>query len=95
MRQVELEETGMNTFATVFEELGRAEGRVEGRTEGQRDVVLRLLNRKVGPLTDMLQARVATLAPEALISLSEVLLDFTGVDDLTAWLDQHGSATGT
>jgi len=85
MRQVELEETGMDTFVTSFEEFGR----VEGRAEGQRDLVLRQLNRKVGPLTEELQARVAALAPERLLTLSEALLDFTNQDDLLLWLDQN------
>lgn len=87
MRQAELEETGMNTFATVFEELARVEER--------QALVLRLLQRKVGPLVEEFRAQVAALSPELLLELSEALLDFTGVDDLTAWLDQHGSATGT
>lgn len=87
MRQAELEETGMNTFATVFEELARVEER--------QALVLRLLQRKVGPLVEELRARVAALSPELLLELSEALLDFAGVADLTAWLDQHGSATGT
>jgi hypothetical protein len=70
-------------FVTSFEEIGRA--------EGQREIVLRLLNRKVGPLTDELQTRVTALSPESLLTLSEALLDFTAQNDLVAWLDQHGS----
>jgi len=92
MRQVELEVTGMDTFVTSFEEIGRAEGRiegrVEGRAEGQRDVVLRLLARKIGPLPDALQARITSLAPDVLLTLSEALLDFVAQADLVAWLDQ-------
>ena len=64
----------MTGFVTSFEEFGRV--------EGQRDLVLRQLNRKVGPLTEELQARVAALAPEG-------LLDFTNQTDLLVWLDQN------
>ena len=91
MRQVEVEELGMETFVTSFEEIGRAEGRVEGRVEERRDLVLRQLNRKIGPLTAELHAQVAALTAEQLLALSEALLDFTGVMDLTAWLDQRPS----
>ncbi|GAB4426116.1 MAG: hypothetical protein OHK0015_06670 [Chloroflexi bacterium OHK40] len=66
---------------TSFEKLGRA--------EGQREIVLRLLNRKVGPLTHELRTRVTALSPEMLLSLSEALLDFTEQADLRAWLDQQ------
>jgi len=65
-------------FVTSFEEFGRVEGQIEER----RAIVLRQLNRKVGPLTEELQARVAALAPEG-------LLDFTNQTDLLVWLDQN------
>jgi len=68
-------------FVTSFEELARAEERLA--------LVLRQLNRKVGPLADELQARVAALAPERLLTLSEALLDFTNQGDLLLWLDQN------
>ena len=71
----------MTGFVTSFEELARAEERLA--------LVMRLLNRKVGPLTEELQARVAALAPERLLTLSEALLDFTNQGDLLLWLDQN------
>ena len=76
----------MTGFVTSFEEIGRV--------EGQRDLVLRQLNRKVGPLTEELQARVAALAPDGLLTLSEALLDFTDQADLIAWLDQQAGPSG-
>jgi hypothetical protein len=81
MRAVEKEVTGMDTFITSFEEFARE--------EGQREIVLRQLNRKVGPLSEALQARVATLTPDALLTLSEALLDFTEQADLVSWLERH------
>lgn len=75
-------------FITSFEEFGRAKGQIEKR----RAMVLRQLNRKVGPLAAELQARVVALHPEGLIALSEALLDFTSLDDLTAWLAAQGTA---
>ncbi|GAB4426111.1 MAG: DUF4351 domain-containing protein [Chloroflexi bacterium OHK40] len=87
MRQVELEVTGMDTFVTSFEEIGRA--------EGQREIVLRQLNRKLGQLPEGLQARVVVLVPEALLALSEALLDFATQSDLSVWLDQQDAGQGT
>jgi hypothetical protein len=89
MRQVEVEETGMDTFVTSFEEIGKALGRVEGRVDERRDIVLRQLDRKIGPLSTELRAQVAALAPEVLLELSDALLDFTSVDQLTDWLQQR------
>jgi hypothetical protein len=85
MRQVEVEETGMDTFVTSFEEIGEARGRIEG----QRELITRLLSRKIGALAPELQAHVIALSPDQLLSLSEVLLDFTSQADLITWLNQH------
>jgi hypothetical protein len=85
LRQVEQEELGMATFVTSFEEIGRA----EGRAEGQRELVGRLLERKVGPLDVAMQQQVATLTPTQLLALSEALLDFTTLEELQAWIEQH------
>jgi hypothetical protein len=49
-----------------------------------------LLERKVGPLDATIQQRVATLAPLQLLALSEALLDFTTLEELQTWLEQHG-----
>jgi len=73
-------------FVTSFEEIGRV--------EGQRDLVLRQLNRKVGPLADELQARVAALAPAVLLTLGDALLDFTNQGVLLVWLDQQAGPSG-
>ena len=76
----------MDTFVISFEEIGRV--------EGQRDLVLRQLNRKVGPLADELQARVAALAPAVLLTLGDALLDFTNQGVLLVWLDQQAGPSG-
>lgn len=86
MRQIELEETGINTFVTSFQEFGRAEGLVEGQAQERRAFVLRLLNHKLGPLVEETQTRIASLSPDLLLTLSEALLDFASVEALAAWL---------
>jgi hypothetical protein len=55
---------------TGVEELARTEGLAQGRVAGSLELIQRQLNRKLGPLTDVLPARVATLEPEALLTCS-------------------------
>jgi predicted transposase YdaD len=61
-------------------------GRIEGRTEERQELILRLLTRKVGPLPEAVQSRVVALPPDVLLDLSEALLDFSSLNDLTDWL---------
>jgi hypothetical protein len=81
LRQIEVEELGMERYVTSFEEIGRA--------EGQRELVLRQLNRKLGILEPELQERIEALDTDSILELSGALLDFTDIADLTTWLDQH------
>ena len=65
---------------------GRARGRGE---EGEAKVTLRLLIRRCGPLNEATTARIQALPLDQLEALAEALLDFTGPDDLAAWLAQR------
>jgi hypothetical protein len=87
LRQVEQEELGMETFVTSFEEIGLAEGLAKGRAEGQIEIIMRQLERKIGPLPTPEQERVVALESAQALALSEALLDFGSLADLTAWLD--------
>ena len=79
-------------------EEGRQEGRLEGRQEGEARgraaeaavVTLRQLNRRCAPISDATTARIKGLPLERLEALAEALLDFSGPDDLAAWLAEHG-----
>jgi len=68
---------------------GKAEGKAEGKALGETTVILRLLNRRCGPLDAATTARIQALPLERLEALAETLLDFSGPGDLTAWLSQH------
>jgi hypothetical protein len=52
-------------------------------------VVIRLLRRRLGELSEMVAARVARLPVEPLELLAEDLLDFTASADLERWLDDR------
>jgi predicted transposase YdaD len=94
--QAELDTWQEETKETVVElmtewevkglEQGRIEGRIEGRTEERQELILRQLTRKVGPLPEAVQSRVVALPPDVLLDLSEALLDFSSLNDLTDWL---------
>lgn len=83
----------LNNVVDTSRQEGRAEGIEEGREaerarllERQRSLVLRLLSRTLDKIPLALQASVGQLSIEQLEALNEALLDFDGVDDLTAWL---------
>jgi hypothetical protein len=66
-------------------EMGRV--RQEGGQDVGTDLLLRQLNRRVGPISSDLQARVKALPIEQLGLLGEALLDFSGLEDLVRWLE--------
>lgn len=80
MKQIEIEEVGM-TLVTSFEEIGR--------DQGQRDLVGRLLTRKLGSLPEDVSARIASLDTDTVLALADALLDFSTLTDLTTWLAQQ------
>jgi predicted transposase YdaD len=82
----------MDEFITRRER-GRSEGlllgRIEGRAESARSVTLKLLQRRLGVISEMLVQRLSALSPEQLEDLSLASLDFVSVADLDAWLERH------
>jgi predicted transposase YdaD len=61
-------------------------GKQEGKQEGEAQLVLRLLTRRLGPLTRSQQQQIATLSVSRLEALAEALLDFQDLEELDAWL---------
>jgi len=74
---------------TRYYQDAKQEGRQEGRQEGQADLILRLLGRKFGVLSEAFRSNIAQLSPTQLESLAEVILDFTNVAELDRWLQEH------
>ncbi len=70
-------------------EEGRQEGKQEGKQEGEKNLILRLLHRRIGEIDLLLIERITGLSIEQLENLGEALLDFSSVADLEAWLTQH------
>jgi predicted transposase YdaD len=61
----------------------------EGRQEGEANLVLRLLNRRIGGIAAELSANIQSLSLENLENLGEALLDFQSVEDLEQWLENE------
>lgn len=93
--ELEEEEKTM-PYVTSWERMGYArgltEGREEGREEGEKKLVIRLLRRKFGEVDEKLLRRVNRLSLDQVEQLSEVLLDFTSLQDFKRWLREFGKA---
>jgi predicted transposase YdaD len=68
-------------------ERGLEQGLEQGRIAGERNLVLKLLNRKLDVVSPELIARVNSLNVERVEALGEALLDFNNMGDLEAWLN--------
>jgi predicted transposase YdaD len=84
-----LEETrAYKELVAKGEAIGRQEGRQEGRQREER-LILRLLQRRIGPVPQAQQTRIAALPIEQLEALGEALLDFADLADLNRWLAER------
>ena len=59
----------------------------EGLQEGEANLVLRLLNRRIGSISPELSPKIRNLDLEQLENLGEALLDFQSLQDLEQWLE--------
>jgi predicted transposase YdaD len=69
--------------------IGEQRGISIGQQEHARSLVIRLLARRIGILPAELRSKVEQLSVIQLDTLSEALLDFEQLADLTDWLDEH------
>ena len=63
----------------------------EGQARGEAKATLRQLTHRCGPLSPATTARIQALPLEQLEALGLALLDFSGADDLAAWLAAHAA----
>jgi hypothetical protein len=81
-----VEEEEVMEIVTSWEREGIEKGRIEGRQEGTTHLVLKLLGRRVGEISEEQEAKVRRLSVEQLDALGEALLDFESIADLESWL---------
>jgi predicted transposase/invertase (TIGR01784 family) len=72
--------------SVIYQEIW-SEGLQEGRQEGEANLVLRLLNRRIGDISPELLPNIRSLDLEQLENLGEALLDFQSLQDLEQWLE--------
>ncbi|MBA3921558.1 MAG: DUF4351 domain-containing protein [Nostocaceae cyanobacterium] len=84
LKQFEQEQS--MAYITTGERIGYERGREDGKEEGKEELILRLLQKRVGELPSETIASVQSLTVTQLEELGVALLDFTGVDDLVRWL---------
>lgn len=83
------EEERRMPYITSVERRGIEIGLEQGLEQGlarEKDLVIRLLKRKLGELDSSLERQVRSLEIEQLEALGEALLDFINVEDLRLWL---------
>ncbi len=76
--------------SVIYQEIraeGKAEGRAEGKQEGEVSLVLRLLRKRTGQVSQDLEKQIQGLSIEELEDLGEALLDFVNEADLVNWLN--------
>ena len=92
-QDLELEERSlMATLSQAYlewEQQTRQQGIEQGCEQGEKRIILRLLTRRFGEVPDSLRSQIDTLTQLQLEALSDVLLDFAGLDDLATWLQTH------
>ncbi|MBK1988518.1 DUF4351 domain-containing protein [Sphaerospermopsis aphanizomenoides BCCUSP55] len=84
-----LEEEKKMPFISPTEELAMERGEQKGIQQGiqrEQQLIIRLLNRRVGEIESSLIDTIRILDIDQLESLGEALLDFSSVTDLEQWL---------
>ena len=81
----------VSSIERVLERKMAARFRDEGKQEGTLTIILRLLNKRFGPLGTEMEQQISQLDIAGLNDLSDSLLDFTTKDDLIKWLSAVSS----
>jgi predicted transposase/invertase (TIGR01784 family) len=84
--QVRVQDTQF--YKDVFEK-GQEQGLEQGLERGESELLLRLLTRRCGELSEEQQERVKGLSAPQREALADALLDFTGMADFQVWLQQQ------
>jgi predicted transposase YdaD len=74
------------------EQRGMQQGAQQGAQQEAGLLILRLLNRRVGKISDDLETQISALPLGELENLGDALLDFTSLSDLQLWLRSHSSS---
>jgi predicted transposase YdaD len=90
MLDITFEETRVyREIKAEAEQKGLEQGRQEGRQEEAASLIRRMLTKRFGLLSGEVQGSVTALSIENLEALSEALLDFDNLGELSAWIGQR------
>jgi Domain of unknown function (DUF4351) len=78
-------------YISNLERESLAAGETRGRAAGKTELVIHLLNRRIGEIPERILAKIEALPIDRLEKLGEDLLDFTDSKDLADWLQQYGN----
>lgn len=73
-----------------WEQTTQQRAEAQGVERGERSLVLRLLTRRVGDLSNSVRSQIEQLSLVQLEALGEALLDFSSMADLENWLRENG-----
>lgn len=79
----------MTSWHLAGRQEGRQEGLQAGRQEGKEDLVIRMIRRRFGDVSQSLIQKIDRLTIEQLNELGEALFDFNNLADLKQWLAGH------
>jgi Putative transposase, YhgA-like len=65
-----------------WKEEGRVEGLAEGRTEGRAEALLRVLERRFGPVPEATRSRIAGAEPDELLGWLDRAIDAAALEDV-------------
>jgi hypothetical protein len=72
-----------------WERKGREEGIAAGRQEGKEELVVRLIQRRLGSVSKAVMEQLTQLSSEQLNELGEALLDFKTASEVESWLSRY------
>ncbi|KAF0247331.1 MAG: hypothetical protein FD167_3273 [bacterium] len=70
-------------------EQGLQQGLQQGKELGQRQMVLYLLRKRIGNISEPSEKQIQLLTQDKLTELAEALFNFTKLEDLTNWLESN------
>lgn len=70
-------------------QLGLQEGEQRGKQQGEAKVIIRFLTRRLGNFSEEIEAKIRSLSISQLDELVDTQLDFTSMEDVVNWLNEH------
>ncbi|MGK7934053.1 MAG: Rpn family recombination-promoting nuclease/putative transposase [Microcystaceae cyanobacterium] len=79
----------LNNVVETSKQEGIEEGKILGKEEGIKNLLLKQLSKKLGDIPNLVKQQIDQLSMESLDTLSEILLDLNGLEDLINWLNNY------